>query len=472
MTRLCAVILAAGAGTRMKSRTSKVLHPLAGRPLLHYPLAAAVRAGADFCVVVASPQYRDTLDASIRRWAARESSQGLQLAVAVQAAPLGSGDAARAALDSLPEEGTALILSGDVPLVTETELKRLHGAFVEAHVPLALLSCLLPEPKGYGRVVRDAQGRVRGIVEEKDLKDDAQRSINEINAGLYCADIGFLRRELPRLNNDNAQSEYYFTDLVSAAAELGGAISVSAGLEALQGINDRVQLDALERLLYERIAMRHRAAGVTVQGDARIDDTVVLEPDVTVGPGVYLRGATRVGSGSQIDVGCVITDSTIAADARLLPYTVVSESEVGPKACLGPFTHVRPQTRLDQGVKLGNFVEVKASHLHAEAKANHLAYIGDGEVGEGTNIGAGTIFCNYNGHSKSKTKLGKRVFVGSDSQFVAPVEVGDGAYIATGTTVTEDVPARALAIGRARQVNKPEYAVKLEQKHAVTRAES
>lgn len=473
MTKLCAVVLAAGAGTRMKSRTSKVLHPLAGRPLLHYPLGAAVRAGADVCVVVASPQYRETIEESVQRWVANDASgRDIQLRVAVQERPLGSGDAARAALNSLPETGTALILSGDVPLVTEVELQRLHEGFAEAEVPLALLSCSLPDPKGYGRVVRDEQGRVQRIVEEKDLQDEGQRRISEINAGLYCADVGFLRRELLKLNNDNAQGEYYFTDLVQAAARAGGVITVSAGLDALQGINDRTQLEALERLLYERIATQHRARGVTVQGDARIDDTVTLEPDATVSAGVCLRGATRVGSGAHIDVGCVVTNSVIANDARLLPYTVVSESEVGPRACLGPFTHVRPHTRLDQGVKLGNFVEVKASHLEAGAKANHLAYIGDGEVGEETNIGAGTIFCNYDGHSKAKTKLGKHVFVGSDSQFVAPVEVGDGAYVATGTTVTQDVPPRALAIGRTRQTNKPDYATKLAQKLKAKSAES
>ncbi len=452
-----AVVLAGGAGTRMRSRRSKVLHELAGRPLIHYPVLAAAGAGASKVVVVASPHNREDIEGCLALLS------DVPVSIVVQERPLGTGDAVRAALPAL-DSGPVMILCGDVPLVEASDLRALQTAYSEQSAALAIASCELADPTGYGRILRDDSARVVAIREHRDLQGDAQRTIKEVNSGIYLIDAEPLREALSTLNDDNSQGEYYLTDIVEHLARTQLVVAALGDPAVMQGVNDRAQLAALEGQLLQRIADRHRRAGVTVQQGAWIADTVEIGSDSHVGAGAVLRGASRVGSGVRIDHGCVITDSVIEDDAALLPYTVITESHVGPGCKLGPFAHLRPGSHLQAEVHIGNFVETKKTTLRRGAKANHLSYLGDGDVGAGSNIGAGTIFCNYDGFSKARTSIGEGVFVGSDSQLVAPVSIGDGAYVGTGTTVTEDVPAGALALGRVRQVNKLGYAEPLREK--------
>ncbi len=464
MSDLVALVLAAGLSRRMKSALSKVLHPVAGRPLLYYPVAAAREAGAARVIVITSPRDRD----AIERYLVGAFGPEL-IGVTVQDPPRGTGDAAAVGLRAAPPGARrALILCGDVPLLSGRDLSAL-AEHPSSRSGLCIGTCRLANPAGYGRIMRNARGEAVGIVEHKDLASDAERAISEINSGLYAVSIEPLRAALGRLTTNNAQGEYYLTDIVPAFAERGAAGTVELSADAAAGVNDRSQLNAVEELMFARIAERHRLAGASIASSARIDDAVEMGTDVTISSNVHLRGATRIGDGASVDVGCVVTDSTIASGAKLLPYSVVTETEVGSGVQLGPFTHTRPGSVLEAGVKLGNFVETKATRMRRGAKANHLSYLGDGDVGENTNIGAGTIFCNYDGVAKNKTIIGKDVFIGSDSQLIAPVNVGDGAYVATATSVTEDVPPDAFAIGRVRQVTKPDYAAKLRARQAAAK---
>lgn len=459
MSELVALVLAAGASRRMKSPLSKVLHLVAGRPLLHYPVAAARAAGASRVVVITSAKDKGAIESYL------VAAFGAELiAVVVQDPPRGTGDAVRVGLRAAPETArNALIVCGDVPLVSAAELTKLVSHEV-ALAGLCIGTCRLPDPHGYGRIIRNTEGQPLAIREQRDLVTDRERRLDEINSGLYAVNIASLHDAVAGLGANNAQGEYYLTDIVPSFAARNAVATVELSKDAILGVNDRSQLSAVEEQMFGRIADRHRLAGSSIARPVQIDDTVEIGNDVKIQSNVYLRGNTRVGDGASIDVGCVVTDSTIGAGAKLLPYSVVSESEVGAECQLGPFTHTRPGSVLEADVRLGNFVETKATRMRRGAKANHLSYLGDGDVGENTNIGAGTIFCNYDGFSKNKTTIGKDVFIGSDSQLIAPVSVGDGAFVSTATTVTEDVPPDALAIGRSRQVNKPGYASRLRAK--------
>ncbi len=455
-----AVVLAAGVGSRMKSNKSKVLHRLAGRALLQYPVLAAQGAGCSRIVVVASPANRADVVRCLEEL--QDEVAASALIVVEQSKPLGSGNAALAAVEAL-QDGPVVVLNGDAPLIQADDLKRLIGEFDASKRDLALLTCRLNEPRGYGRIVRDSSGQIACVREQKDLRADEEQ-LNEVNAGMYCASAAFFRQHLPTLQNNNAQSEYYITDLIERAASARGVVAVAGDALSLQGVNDREQLFALEQLLFERISSRHRKAGVTIETAASIDDRVVFGTDTIVRAGVSLRGRTRVGSGVVIDVGCVVTDTVIEDGVSLKPYSVLDDSIVHAGAIVGPFAHLRPKSVLGPDSKVGNFVEVKASTLATGAKVNHLAYVGDAEIGEHSNIGAGTIFCNYDGYSKERTVVGNHVFVGSDSQLVAPVRIGDGSFVATGTTVTEDVPPNSLVVSRGRQTTKVGYADGLRKK--------
>ncbi len=462
---LTAVVLAAGAGSRMKSRKSKVLHRIAGRALLQYPVLAALRAGAKHIVVVASPAHLDDVHSCVAELGLEQDlSADVRFDVVMQSVPRGSGDAARSALPELGD-GLVLVLNGDAPLIEAQPLRMLVETLRQTGCDVSLLSCCLADAYGYGRVLRDDTGAVTCIREQKDASA-TEAEVREVNAGLYCASAEFLRTHLPLLRNTNAASEFYVTDLVELAARRKGAIAVEGDAHALKGVNDRVQLHDVEQLLHARIADRHRRAGVTIAAGALIDDQVEIGNDTWVGPGVALRGRTIIASGVSIEQGCVITDSMIDEGAEIRPYSVVTQSRIGRRASVGPFAHVRPNSELGESSRVGNFVELKASQLSRAAKVNHLSYVGDSTIGEESNIGAGTIFCNYDGFSKHRTVVGRGVFIGSDSQLVAPVTIGDGAFIATGSTVTEDVPDQALVISRGRQVTKPNYAPELRDKLA------
>ena len=461
LAKTAAIILAAGHGTRMKSALPKVLHPVAGRPLVHYPVRAALEAGCGEGVVVVG-HGRGGVEEYLHR------TFGDRVKIAVQASQRGTGDAALAGLSAVSASAdVALVFYGDVPLLVAGDLLAVLEAFAAARasapdVALAMATCEVPEPAGYGRILRDTAGNIVEIREQKDLRTDDERRVREINPGIFAASLPVLREALGALEPNNAQKELYLTDIVSyGAARRRRTVGVDARAEILVGVNDRQQLVEAEVTLHARIARRWSVSGATVKPGARIDDAVVLEEDVVVETGVVLRGNTKVLRGAVIDVGCVVTSSTIGAGVTLKPYSVVTDSVVGALAQVGPFSHLRPESVLGEGAHVGNFVETKKTTLGRGAKANHLAYLGDGVIGDGANVGAGTIFCNYDGFQKHTTTIGEGAFIGSDSQLVAPVTVGAGAYVGTGTTVTMDVPPDALAISRTKQENKLGYAPRL-----------
>ena len=451
-----ALILAAGLGTRMKSRVPKVLHTVCGRPLVHYAVRAALDAGCGEVVVVVG-RGRGDVEAYLA------ATFGERVRTAVQEEQRGTGDAARAGMSAVSAStARVLIANSDAPLISASDIERVAAAFdASGGAPLALATCTVDEAEGYGRVLRDASGRVREIREHKDLVTDDERACREINPGIYLGSTAFMREALAALEPNNAQREYYLTDVVAMAASRGGVVAVPSPAEVLLGVNDRAQLEEAERAMYARLHRAWRLAGVTVREGARIDDGVELAADVTIESGVVLRGTTKIASGARVDVGSVLTNVVVGEDVVIKPYSVLADSTVGARAQIGPFSHLRPESDIGEEAHVGNFVETKKTSLGRGAKANHLAYLGDGRVGEGANIGAGTIFCNYDGFRKHTTVIEKGAFIGSDSQLVAPVTIGEGAYVATGTTVTKDVPADALAISRTRQENKEGYASKL-----------
>jgi bifunctional UDP-N-acetylglucosamine pyrophosphorylase/glucosamine-1-phosphate N-acetyltransferase len=447
---LAAIVLAAGKGTRMKSRRAKVLHEIGGRPLAWYPVKRALEAGADPVVVVVGHQA-EAVEASLAA-----SLAGAPLRFAVQAAQRGTAHAVLAAKAALRGwKGPIAILSGDTPLLRAETLRRVVAARARARAPLAFATMRLDAPRGYGRVVRDAAGRPARIAEEKDATE-AERAIDEVNAGLYCADAAFLWKALARVDSSNALGEFYLTDLVAMAARRDGAVAVPVDPAEASGVNDREELARAARVLLRRRASALMQAGVTIEDPERFDcdEGVEIGRDVVIEPGVRLLGRTRVGGGCRIGAGSILNHAVLAADVTVRPYTVVDESTVATGAILGPFSRLRPGSDIGEGAHVGNFVETKKSRLGKGAKANHLAYVGDAFVGAGANVGAGTITCNYDGEKKHVTRIGDGAFIGSDSILVAPIEIGAGAYVAAGSVVTEPVPAGALALGRARQVTK------------------
>lgn len=454
------VILAAGRGTRMKSRLPKVLHPIAGRPLVYFPIRAALQAGATKVILVCSVEHRDLLQTQVDALFAPHT-----VVCCVQQKPLGTGDAARAGIEHCTTE-TVGIMCGDTPLVTAALIRELTEYQTAQSAVLAVQSCCVADPQGYGRIIRDATGRAVAIREHRDLRNDAERGISEVNAGIYIGKRDLIAASLRRLEPMNDQGEYYLTDIVADLARSALVVAKPGSADSLVGVNDRVQLVAAETAVFEQIARGHALAGVTVCPGARIDDTVQMGPDTTVEAGVRLRGNTRIGSGNFIDVGCVIADSTIGDDNAIKPHSVIDKSVVGNRTQIGPFAHLRPQSTIEDEAHIGNFVETKKTVVRRGAKANHLAYLGDGDVGEKANVGAGTIFCNYDGYQKHKTTIGPGAFIGSDSQIVAPVTIGAGAYVATGTTVTQDVPDDGLAISRVKQENKLGYASRIKRRLA------
>ena len=451
---LAAVVLCAGKGTRMKSDQAKVLHPILGRPMAWYPISRALELGAQNVVAVVGHQA----DAVQKQLAALFT--GAPISYAMQNTQKGTGDAVAAARSALTGfSGAVLILYGDVPLIQSSTLKRLVDAFRSSKTALAMMSCRPGDPTGYGRVVRSASNKVERVVEQKDATE-AQLRLNEVNAGLYLADAKFLWGALEKLTPQNAQGELYLTDIVAQAAAVGEVSVVEADAVELAGVNDRAQLAELTDVMRARINLRHMRAGVSFlhPASAFIDEGVEIGPDTTIGPNVTLSGECEIGARVTIGQGSVLTHSTIGDESEIKPYSVLDESVVGPRCQVGPFARLRPGTVLDENVHIGNFVETKKARLKKGTKAGHLSYLGDAEIGENTNIGAGTITCNYDGVNKHQTLIGRDVFIGSDSQLVAPVTIGNGAFVAAGSTITDNVPDNGLAISRTAQTVKENWA--------------
>jgi bifunctional UDP-N-acetylglucosamine pyrophosphorylase / glucosamine-1-phosphate N-acetyltransferase len=441
--KIAAVVLAAGKGTRMKSETAKVLHEAGGRPIGFFPIRAALALDASPVVVVVGHQAQAVEEELSRQFA------GAPLRFVVQAEQLGTGHAVLCAEDALRGfEGEVLILAADVPLIRAETLQKLVRAKDDADV--ALLTCRARQPQGYGRVVRDADGKVARVVEEKDASP-AERNLDEVNASIYLADSAFLFRALHGVGRGNAQSEYYLTDIVAK----GRAVAVETEETEVSGVNDRAQLAASAAHMRERRNAQLMKDGVTLIDPAitYVDEGVEVGRDTVLEPLVSLRGKTRVGRGARIGQGCVIVDTEIADGAQILPYSHLTESRIGAGATVGPFARLRPGAQLAEQAHVGNFVELKKTLLGKGSKANHLTYLGDTVVGEGCNIGAGTITCNYDGKSKHLTTIEDGAFIGSDTQLIAPVTVHKDAYVGTGTTVREDVPAGALAVSAGKQRN-------------------
>jgi bifunctional UDP-N-acetylglucosamine pyrophosphorylase/glucosamine-1-phosphate N-acetyltransferase len=456
---LVAIVLAAGQGTRMKSALPKVLHPLLGRPMVALPVQAALDAGAERVVVVLGhgrEQIEPVLSARF----------GERVLFAHQTEQRGTGDAARVGAEAVPEHaGAFLIVNGDAPLLTGECLRALAESKHKTSALLALLTVRSGDATGYGRILRNANHHAVAIREQRDCTHE-EAAITEWNPGVYAVDAAFFREAIAQLGTNNAQGELYLTDLLALAAARSTVADLAWPEEDLHGVNDRSELVARERVLRLRRARALGKAGVTVRDPEStfIDLDVEVAPDVTIESHVHLRGQTRIASGAHIDTGCVLRDVIVHESAKLLPYTVASESTIGERAQVGPFSHLRPQSELGPEAHIGNFVETKKTRIGRGSKANHLSYLGDGVIGANVNVGAGTIFCNYDGYQKHVTVLEDGAFIGSDSQIVAPVTVGKDGYVATGTTVTLDVPPGALAIGRGRQVNKPELGDRLRER--------
>ncbi len=455
--RIAALVLAAGQGTRMRSRLPKVLHRCVDLPLVAHVVRLALARKCDPIVVVVDPTHGAAVEQNLK-----EFFPNAPLRFAVQQRPLGTGDAARAGLAALPKAvQEVLILYGDVPLLTPKTVARLARA--ARGRSLALLSARLADPTGYGRVVRNSQNVAR-IVEHKDATDK-ERAIDEVNAGVYLCKASLLRRGLSRLSANNAQGEIYLTDIVALAAAQRGARAVQVEDAAeVRGVNTRAELAAAEATLRARVIAEHQERGVTFRdpSGAFVGVEVELAPDVEIGVGVQLLGRVKVARGAHILGPTVVKDSVVGADVTVEAFSHIEGARLARGAHVGPFARLRPGAELAEGARVGNFVELKKTRLGRGAKANHLAYLGDAQVGAKSNVGAGTITCNYDGGPhKHATLIGEGSFIGSNSTLVAPLTLGTGTYVAAGSVVTRDVPADALALGRARQVNRDGYASKL-----------
>ena len=441
------IILAAGLGTRMKSATIKVLHRAAGRPILDYVLELASNVCERPPILVVGHQREAVMGAvgERARYAMQDQQLGTGHAV-LQAASLLEGESLKG--------GRILILSGDVPLTRAETLRALLDEHSRSGNALTLLTMRLDEPAMYGRIIRDASGSVLRIVEAKDARPE-QKVINEVNAGIYVFDAEGLFDNLRNLSTNNAQGEYYLTDLLAVLRQSGkrvGAVVVDDPIEAL-GVNSREDLAAVEGEIQRRVVERLMKEGVTFRNPQTvvIDSTVSIGNDTVIYPFVTLEGKTTIGSRSVIEPGVHLVDVTVGDDVHIKTGTVAEESVIGAHATVGPYAHLRAGTRLGAHVKIGNFVETKKAVFDEGSKASHLSYIGDAEIGRDVNIGAGTITCNYDGVNKHKTILEDGVFIGSDTQLVAPVRIGKGAYVGAGSTITKDVPADALALSRVPQ---------------------
>lgn len=444
---LALVLMAAGKGTRMRSRLPKVLHTVCGRPILLHALELGRELGARRrVVVVGSGEDR-----------VREAVHGMDVELVRQSEQLGTGHAALQAREALADhDGPVIVMNGDHPLYRARTFQALLDVWAQKKAGLAILVTNMPDPSGYGRVLRDAGGRVARIVEENECSDTMKR-ISEVNLGGYVADARTLFELLSRVRNDNAKGEYYLTDVVEIALATGRTVESASAEDWCEsmGINTRVELARAEALLRERIAERLMLAGVTLRDPAStwIEVDVEIGEDTEIAGGVVIRAGSRIGSGCRIDPGVVIETSVIGDDVHLKPGCFIESSRIGNGCEVGPNAHLRPGADLRDDVRVGNFVEIKNSVLGRGTKADHLSYIGDTDVGEGVTIGCGAITVNYDGAKKHRTTIGDRAFVGCNSNLIAPVTIEAEAYVAAGSTITKPVPGGSLAVARGQQRN-------------------
>ena len=441
--KLDVIILAAGQGTRMQSALPKVLHPVAGKPLLQHVADSALALAPAACHVIVGYGAEQV----------QQSMSGQPLQWVEQAQQLGTGHAVLQALPMIDDDATVLVLFGDVPLVQPQTLKNLVSEAMEGP---ALLTAMVDKPHGYGRILRSKKGKLKAVVEERDASPE-QRAIQEINTGILAMPAHQLKMLLPQVGNENAQGEYYLPDVLALAVREGLEVrsSLAASEIEILGVNDRVQLNRVEREFQYRQACQQMLAGVALADAHRLDVRGELGcgTDVSIDVNCVFEGHNQLGDGVRIGANCVLIDCKIGPGVEIKPFTHLEGAVLEADCVVGPFARLRPDTRLEAGARIGNFVETKKARIGAGSKVNHLSYIGDCDMGAATNIGAGTITCNYDGANKYLTRIGDGVFVGSNATLVAPVEIAAGGFVGAGSTITKPVNADQLAISRAKQRN-------------------
>lgn len=450
-----AIILAAGKGTRMKSKYPKVVHKVCGKEMVNHIIDVSKKSGVKDIVAILGHES-DIVKSRLPE----------NTVIAMQTEQLGTGHAVIMAKDHIKDEDTILVLCGDTPLIKEDTLKRLFNYHIENSYHATVLTTEVENPTGYGRIIRDKNLDLLKIVEQKDATE-YEKLVKEINSGIYCFNGKSLRESLDLLDNNNAQGEYYLTDTIKIIREKGNKVGAFNGstIEELMGVNSRVELSKAEEIMRRRINESHMVNGVTIidTNSTYIEADVEIGNDTIIYPGVMLRGNTKIGSGCTIEINSCITNSVVGDNSKVMNSTVI-DSVIGENTTVGPYAYLRPKSKLGNNVKIGDFVEVKNATIEDNSKASHLSYIGDAHVGKDVNIGCGVVFVNYDGKNKFKSVVKDGAFIGSNSNLVAPVTVEKKGYIATGSTITDDVPEGSLAIARERQVVKEGWVEKKDQK--------
>ncbi|WP_425671319.1 bifunctional UDP-N-acetylglucosamine diphosphorylase/glucosamine-1-phosphate N-acetyltransferase GlmU [Bacillus subtilis] len=456
MDKRFAVVLAAGQGTRMKSKLYKVLHPVCGKPMVEHVVDEALKLSLSKLVTIVGHGAEEV-----------KKQLGDKSEYALQAKQLGTAHAVKQAQPFLADEkGVTIVICGDTPLLTAETMEQMLKEHTQREAKATILTAVAGDPTGYGRIIRSENGAVQKIVEHKDASEE-ERLVTEINTGTYCFDNEALFRAIDQVSNDNAQGEYYLPDVIEILKNEGETVAAyqTGNFQETLGVNDRVALSQAEQFMKERINKRHMQNGVTLIDpmNTYISPDAVIGSDTVIYPGTVIKGEVQIGEDTIIGPHTEIMNSAIGS-RTVIKQSVVNHSKVGNDVNIGPFAHIRPDSVIGNEVKIGNFVEIKKTQFGDRSKASHLSYVGDAEVGTDVNLGCGSITVNYDGKNKYLTKIEDGAFIGCNSNLVAPVTVGEGAYVAAGSTVTEDVPGKALAIARARQVNKDDYVKNIHKK--------
>ena len=456
MDKRFAVVLAAGQGTRMKSKLYKVLHPVCGKPMVEHVVDEALKLSLSKLVTIVGHGAEEV-----------KKQLGDKSEYALQAEQLGTAHAVKQAQPFLADEkGVTIVICGDTPLLTAETMEQMLKEHTQREAKATILTAVAEDPTGYGRIIRSENGAVQKIVEHKDASEE-ERLVTEINTGTYCFDNEALFRAIDQVSNDNAQGEYYLPDVIEILKNEGETVAAyqTGNFQETLGVNDRVALSQAEQFMKERINKRHMQNGVTLIDpmNTYISPDAVIGSDTVIYPGTVIKGEVQIGEDTIIGPHTEIMNSAIGS-RTVIKQSVVNHSKVGNDVNIGPFAHIRPDSVIGNEVKIGNFVEIKKTQFGDRSKASHLSYVGDAEVGTDVNLGCGSITVNYDGKNKYLTKIEDGAFIGCNSNLVAPVTVGEGAYVAAGSTVTEDVPGKALAIARARQVNKEDYVKNIHKK--------